>query len=222
MTLACTPLFERLEVETGELADELLAIPFVRAATRGELSLRQYTDFLAQAFHHVRHTVPLLMAAGAAVGPDRPELQAAFSEYIQEERGHEEWILNDLRACGADAEAVRRSTPGTACEVLVAYAYDVVTRGNPVGFLGMVHVLEGTSVKAAQAAAEAIQARLDLPDAAFSYLTSHGALDIEHVDFFHEFVDRLTDPDDQRRVLHCCRVFYRLYGDVLRGLAPTH
>ena len=27
--------------------------------------------------------------------------------------------------------------------MMVAYAYDTIARGNPVGFLGMVHVLEG-------------------------------------------------------------------------------
>ena len=33
-----------------------------------------------------------------------------------------------------------------ATELMVAYAYDTIARGNPVGFFGMVHVLEGTSV----------------------------------------------------------------------------
>ena len=40
---------------------------------------------------------------------------------------------------------VRGSAPGHACEVMVAYAYDTIARRNPLGFFGMVHVLEGTS-----------------------------------------------------------------------------
>jgi hypothetical protein len=38
-------------------------------------------------------------------------------------------------------------------------------RGNPLGFFGMVHVLEGTSVSLALLAADAIQKPLGLPDA---------------------------------------------------------
>jgi hypothetical protein len=40
------------------------------------------------------------------VNPDRLKAyQAELFEYINEERGHEEWILDDIRALGADAHA---------------------------------------------------------------------------------------------------------------------
>jgi hypothetical protein len=35
-------------------------------------------------------------------------------EYIEEEYGHEQWILNDIKACGGDWEAVRDGRP--ACQ----------------------------------------------------------------------------------------------------------
>ena len=34
-------------------------------------------------------------------------LQPAICEYIEEEAGHEQWILNDLKACGVDPEIVK-------------------------------------------------------------------------------------------------------------------
>jgi long-chain acyl-CoA synthetase len=40
-------------------------------------------------------------------------LRRPVAEYIEEEIGHEEWILNDIAAAGGDAEAVRNSQPGT-------------------------------------------------------------------------------------------------------------
>jgi hypothetical protein len=48
---------------------------------------------------------------------------------------------------------------------MVAYAYDTIARGNPLGFFGMVHVLEGTSVALALLAADAIQKPLACPTA---------------------------------------------------------
>ena len=87
-----------------------------------------------------------------------------------------------------------------------------------LGFFGMVHVLEGTSVAVASAAAGGIGAALGLPEQAFSYLRSHGSLDVEHVGFFESLMDRLEQAEDRAAVLHCARRFYRLYGDVFRSL----
>jgi hypothetical protein len=101
---------------------------------------------------------------------------------------------------------------------MVAYAYDTIARGNPVGFFGMVLVLEGTSVALALHAADRIQQALRLPDGAFSYLRSHGELDREHTAHFAQLMDLLDDPADQQAVIHAARMFYRLYGEVFRSL----
>ncbi len=59
-----------------------------------------------------------------------------------------------------------------------------MNRVSPLGFFGMVNVLEGTSINLALLAAEKVQSRLGLPDSAFSYLKSHGELDKQHIHFF--------------------------------------
>jgi hypothetical protein len=210
----------RLLQATAADQQRLLELPFVEAALQGALSLPAYVAFLTQAFHHVKHTVPLLMATGAALPGRLGWLRDAVAEYITEEQGHEEWILDDIAACGADAGAVRRGVPELPAELMVAYAWDTVRRGNPVGFFGMVHVLEGTSVRGATRAAEALQRRLFLPRGAFTYLTTHGDLDVQHTRFFGDLMERLHDPDDQACVLHKARVFFRLYGDVFAALDP--
>lgn len=210
--------YDDLRAATEAERNDFLAIPFLRYGVAGQLTRASYIAFLTQAYHHVKHTVPLLMACGARL-PERLEwLRMAVAEYIEEEAGHQEWILNDIAACGADAEAVRRSVPALATELMVAYAYDSVQRISPVGLFGMVFVLEGTSVSLATRAAEALQTALKLPKQAFSYLLSHGSLDISHVDFFEKLVNRLDDPQDRAAVVHCAKVVYRLYGDMFRSL----
>ena len=201
---------------------DLLAIPIIQDALAAKIARDDYIAFLTQAYHHVRHTVPLLMACGARLPARLEWLRTAVGEYIEEEMGHQEWILDDLQACGADRAAIAASGPSHATELMVAYAYDTIARGNPVGFFGMVLVLEGTSVALATRAAETIETSLGLPRTAFSYLRSHGDLDVGHVDFFQKLMDRLDDADDQAAVVHAARRFYRLYGDVFRSLrAPA-
>lgn len=210
--------YDELVVATETERGEFLSIPFLLDGADGRISLESYVAFLTQAYYHVRHTLPLLMACGARL-PQRLEwLRTGIAAYIEEETGHQEWILNDIDACGADAEAVRHGQPGTAAELMVAYAYDFVQRKNPVGFLGMVFVLEGTSVRLATRAAEALQISLELPQRAFSYLLSHGSLDEKHVQFFEDLANRLDQSEDKRAVIHVAKVIYRLYGDIFRAL----
>ena len=197
---------------------DLLSIPIIQDALAAKIGRDDYIAFLTQAYHHVRHTVPLLMACGARLPARLEWLRTAVGKYIDEEMGHQEWILDDLEACGADRAAIVAAGPSHATELMVAYAYDTITRGNPVGFFGMVLVLEGTSVALATRAAETIEASLGLPRTAFSYLRSHGDLDVGHVGFFEGLMDRLDDADDRAAVVHAARRFYRLYGDVFRGL----
>lgn len=214
--------FAQLLEQTDAARRSLLEVPIIQGCLRGEVSLPSYQAFLCEAYHHVRHTVPLLRATRAALPPQHAWLRGPLDEYIEEETGHDEWILNDITACGGDAEAVRHGTPGHATEVMVAYAYDTIARVNPLGFFGMVHVLEGTSVALALRAADAIQLRLHLPDGAFSYLRSHGTLDREHTAHFALLMDRIEDPRDQAAVVHAARAFFRLYGEVFRSLPlPT-
>jgi long-chain acyl-CoA synthetase len=211
------PFYERLQTETEAARSWLLTAPIVTDCLQGQVSLASYRAFLGQAYHHVRHTTPLLMALGGRLPEHLAWLRRAVAEYIEEEIGHEEWILDDLAATGADAEAVRASRPGLAAEVMVAYAYNLIDRGNPAAFFGMVFVLEGTSVALALTAADRIQEALGLPDRAFSYLRSHGTLDQEHTRHLAELLEKMA-PADQEDVIHAARVFFKLYGDVFRGL----
>jgi pyrroloquinoline quinone (PQQ) biosynthesis protein C len=208
-----------LVASTAPDRSALLATPIIQSALAGRVTRDQYVAFLEQAYHHVRHTVPLLMLCAARL-PDRLEwLRRAAVDYIEEEIGHDEWILNDITACGADADGVRRAAPGMATDVMVGYAFDTVQRRNPLGFFGMAHVLEGTSVALATKAASALQAGLGLPDEAFTYLTSHGELDIDHTATFAQLMNRLDDEDDRADVIRAAKTFFRLYGDIFRSIA---
>ena len=69
---------DRLVEETRREQDELLRIPFVDAAMRGALTRSQYVAFLTQAYHHVKHTVPLLMAAGSRIPSSHEWLRDAI------------------------------------------------------------------------------------------------------------------------------------------------
>lgn len=214
--------YQRLQESTRTEQQYLLAAPIIQRCFQGDFELDDYVSFLMQAYHHVKHTVPLLMNVGARLPEQKEWLRLAVAEYIEEELGHQEWILSDIAVCGFDKEIARLLPPLPATELMVAYAYDLVNRVNPLGFFGMVHVLEGTSINIADKAADAIRAKLGLPRNAFTYLYSHGALDQDHVKFFQQLMDRIDDAGEQDLIIHSARMFYTLYGDIFRSLKPEH
>lgn len=210
--------YETLLIATTERRNALLATPVIDDCLNRCVGIETYAAFLTEAYHHVRHTVPLLMACGSRLPGRHEALRDAIVDYIGDEHGHERWILGDLRALGADAEARVARGPSRATELMVSYAYDIVQRRNPVGFFGMVFVLEGTSVAIATRAARIIQQELGLPDRAFTYLLSHGAVDVGHIERLRGIIDALDRDDDRAAVMDAADAFFELYRGVFEGL----
>lgn len=209
--------FDELEAITFRDRLRFLQIPQVRAGVAGTITRRTYVDYLHQAWHHVRHTVPLLEATRARL-LHRPELFAALDDYISEETGHDEWILADIAAAGGDADAARASAPDPATAAMVDHAYRCIEQENPVSFFGMVYVLESVSVALATRGASAVAANLDLPPEAFTYLTSHGALDQDHMAFFARLVNRLERADDKNAIVQMARDMFGLFGGMFASI----
>lgn len=210
--------YAQLQQQTEADRQFLLTAPVIQRAVAGTLPLASYIAFLTEAYHHVKHTVPLLMALGSRIPESKEWLRTAVAEYIAEELGHQEWVLNDIEACGGNKASVRSGSPRLATEVMVSYAWDTIQRANPLGFFGMIHVLEGTSVTVATQAAQQIQHSLNLPDQAFTYLASHGELDQDHVRFFADLINRIDDTEDRKAIVHVAQIIYRLYGAMFRSL----
>lgn len=216
--------YSRLLSDTAAARAEFLEIPLIGRTLRGESDRDLYLRFLEQAYHHVRHTCPLMGAALARCQPGDERLRAALIEYLDEEKGHEVWILDDIEALGGDREAAKRSGGDIPVRVLVGYAYYAVEHISPYSLLGMVHVLEGISARLAEPAARAIAAAIGVGEesgsrpAGFSYLKSHGALDKAHVAFFERLVNGIDRSGVQDDIVEMTQIVYRLYGDVFRSL----
>jgi pyrroloquinoline quinone (PQQ) biosynthesis protein C len=209
--------YEELVAETAASREAFLSIPLVRNTIRNGASRSLYLDFLTEAYHHVKHTFPLLALAASRTSDER--YQDALIEYMEEERGHEKWILDDIRALGGDPDGVRDGQGGPACRIMVGYAYYAIEHISPYSFLGSTHVLEGMSVLLADKVADAMKASLGLEnDTGFTYLRTHGSLDTEHVAFFRNLVDGFDDRETRRIIIDNAKIFYRLYGSIIHDL----
>jgi len=90
--------YDRLITRTAAEREGFQAIPLIHQSPGRGVTQVTYLDFLAQAYHHVRHTFPLL--ASAAARTTDMSYQKALLSYMNEERGHDEWILDDIHRAG--------------------------------------------------------------------------------------------------------------------------
>lgn len=210
--------YQRLVTETVDGQMELASTPQIQDGLMGRISRETYIAYLTEAYHHVKHTVPLMNEARAGMDEAHQRFVEALDEYIAEETGHEHWILNDIKNCGGDPEAVRTGPPRPATLTMTDYAYDYIRGANPMGFFGMVFVLEGTSVRLATQGAEAVAKTLGLGPECFSYLTSHGALDMEHLTFFEKLMNQVDDPADQAAIIEVAKAIFQRFAAVFRSI----
>lgn len=213
--------YQILQAETEAARQAFFSTPMLLDAAENGVEAGLYINYLTQAYHHVRQTCPLLAAALGRCGSNDDVLRDALIEYIDDEKGHEKWILNDIRAIGGQ-EAVDRAISyegDQAVRVMVGYVYYAIDRISPYAMLGMVHVLEGTSVDIASLAADSIAKRLGIPTTkGFSYLTSHGAVDLEHVQFFERLVNQIDNKCQQEIIIDTARITYQLWGNMFSNL----
>ena len=210
--------YEQLLEQTRIPREYLHNSPIIVRVFDGRVNTSEYIAFLTEAYYHVSHTVPLLMAVGARLDMEQEWLRRAMAKYIEEETGHQDWILNDITTAGGDADSVKNGRPILATELMISYAYDSIYRVNPVCLLGMILVLEGTSVTLADKAANKIRQQTGLPEQAFTYLKTHGELDLQHMEFFKSVINKISQKSDQADIIHATNVFYRLYATIFRSL----
>jgi len=211
--------YEQLLRETSAQREAFLTIPIIRGALENGVDRALYLAYLGEAYHHVKHTCPLLALAVARCRKGDDPLREALLAYISEERGHDEWILDDIAALGGDVAAIRAAQGGPAVRIMVGYAYFAVEWISPYTLLGMVHVLEGISAMIALRAARSIRSRIgESRGKGFSYLESHGSLDQEHVKFFEVLVNRVEAPETRDMIVDSAKIMYRLFGAVFKDL----
>jgi len=210
--------FEDLVAATAGERTQFASVPQLQDGLSGRISRATYLAYLTEAYHHVRHTVPLMQAARARMDASRERFRDALGDYMAEEAGHEGWILDDIRHAGGDWRAARDSAPRGATRAMIDYAYAYVESVHPMGLFGMIYVLESVSTQLATRGAAAVADSLGLGPECFTYLTSHGSLDLEHMAFFQQLMGEVAEPADRSAIIAMANAMFRLFADVFRSI----
>jgi hypothetical protein len=183
-----------------------------------------YPEYLVATHGVIRASVLLMeralerARATAAEDPAAAGLAAYLEHHVEEERGHDDWLLEDLAVLGRSREEVLAQVPSASVAALVGAQYYWIEHYHPVAVLGYIGLLEGYPPSIADV--DALMARTGYEREAFRTLIRHSELDPLHAADFDEAVDRLPLTPEQAAVmglsgLHSVTAFARVLQDLL-------
>lgn len=176
----------------------------------------------------IRATVPLMEAtiSTARTMANSDPVAAGVARYlekhVEEERDHDEWLLDDLEVLGVDRAAVLGRLPSATVASLVGSHYYWVFHHHPVALLGYSAFMEGSPPSASL-----IERLIELtghPPEAFRTLAKHGELDPHHRDELYGTIDSLPLTPQQEMAIGLAalstgELLKRSIDEVVEGLA---
>jgi hypothetical protein len=186
-----------------------------------------FTEFQFMMHSIIRATSPSMHAAAeeAQAREEHDPVCADLARYLfrhaEEERGHDEWMIDDLGVMGVSREEVLRRMPSLAVAELVGAQYFWLHHYHPIAYMSYIAVLEGPP---GVDFLESVVERTGLPREAFSTFFNHAYLDPTHVAEFDEFLDGLALAEDHHEIMgmnvfHTVAALARVYHETADRLS---
>ena len=191
---------------------ELEAVPKMHTMVHQGLTLPEYRAFLHDLYHIVWHFCPIMATAASRCGDDFKHVRYDLYERIEEEQGHEDWVLEDIQAVGGDVEATRAKAPSAPVQAMIAFNYYSAERTHPCSVMGMLYMLEVVASVYGGRVSESIARSIgrDVDSGGFKFLSSHATMDADHVAQMNILVKTITDPAAQQAIINSTQVnFYQ-------------
>lgn len=188
------PFFADLVIRTDEARRAFETHPVVQDAVGNGMTLERYRSLLLELYSIVWHFNPVCAAAASRLDDVHREVRYHLYEHMQEEMGHEEWVMNDLGVVGVEPQAVRAHQGNAHTLALVGYNYWAADRRHPCSVLGMMYALEVIASVYGGPFASAVKESLLLDgERGVSFISSHATMDVEHMAELRVVLNTLKD-----------------------------
>lgn len=211
--------FLALVTQTDEARRTFENHPVVMDAVAQGLSQERYQKFLLELYHLVWHFNTVSAAATSRLADSHRQVRYFLYQHMQEEKGHEDWVLNDLAALGVSRDTALAYAPSADTLALTGYNYWAADRKHPCSVLGMLYVLEVIASVYGGPLANAQKERLLLQgELGVSFINSHATLDAEHMRELREIADTLDDAESQASIVESALVNFHHFTRIVQAL----
>lgn len=155
--------------------------------------------FLIQAHYLMRDGLKFMALvcdrAGLSADPVSRAIAPYLRRHLEEELGHDLWLLDDICSLGFDRQQVLEAQPNPAIVSILGAQYFWAMNVHPVAILGYLILMEGYAPLASEL--EDIRLRSGAPATAFRCLMRHAEDDPAHLDELNRTLDSLALDDQQ-------------------------
>ena len=190
-------------------------LPKVQAMLHRGLTLPEYRAFLRDLYHIVWHFCPIMAVAVARCDDRQRNIRSELKERIEEETGHEIWVLEDIAAVGGDVN-VQAAAPSAPVQAMIGFNYYAAEHVHPCSVLGMLYVLEVVASVYGGKVAESIARAIGRETGAggFRFLSSHATMDAEHMAKLNVLLKTIDDPGAQEAIINSTHVNFHQFGQL--------
>lgn len=167
--------------------------------------LRVFPEYLIGLYHGMRTAGALMEAArlrSITLAPSCPvadRLVGYWTQHIEEEAGHDLWLLDDLLVVGIDRERVLSDPPPPEIAELLGTVHFWILHTHPVAALAYFYVIERTPPT--EQFLDWMVRSVGVPRDALRTFYRHSIIDIAHGRELEELVDSLPLTDAHERLL---------------------
>jgi hypothetical protein len=180
------------------------------------LPLTRYQNLLLELYHVVWHFNPTCAAAAARMTDAHQSIRYFLYDHMKEEKGHEEWVLNDLAVVGVTADRAKSYKPSLVLLGLNGYNYWSADRRHPCSVLGMIYALEVVASVYGGPMTSAITDSLLLEgDRGITFISSHATMDAEHMVELRVILNQIEDEAAKQAVVESTIFNFHQFGRVL-------
>lgn len=202
----------RLAIVFAEFEQRLEATPLIRKLARGRFELADYHAFLIGLRQQVKDGALWMSRAASSIDETHLELRSSLMRHAVTEHRDFRMLEGDFVAAGGRLEDIVSAPKNIGSEALSAFMFHEAARPNPFGLLGAMFVIEGLGSIKARPWGLKVKSRLDLPEAALTFLLYHGENDVEHMEEFRDMLAMvLPDAAVADRIVRCAEIVARLY-----------
>ena len=196
------PFFAELVSATDEARRAFETNAAIQEGVAEGLPLERYRALLLELYQVVWHFNPICAAAASRIGDEHRAVRYHLFEHVHEEKGHEQWVMNDLDAIGVAEAAVRAHQPSVHTLSLIAINYYNADRRHPCAVLGMLYVLEVIASVYGGAFAAAIRERLLLQgERGVSFVGAHAEMDQLHMAELRQVLNTVADEAARQAIV---------------------
>jgi pyrroloquinoline quinone (PQQ) biosynthesis protein C len=213
------PFFIDLVTRTDESRREFEIHPAVLGAVAHGLSVERYRALLVQLYHVVWHFNPICAAAASRLPDAFKNIRYFLYSHMEEERGHEAWVLADLDAVGMPVERSTTQAPSLVTLALTGYNYWAADRRHPCSVLGMLYALEVIASVYGGPFSAAVKESLLLQDErGISFLASHSTMDAQHLAELRLVLNTIDDVAAQDAIVEATRMNFNHFMRIVEAV----